>query len=321
MKHTHTQTQCTHKNTCNSSFSSQILSIVRAWYGGPHKHHGFVNGIDKLSLWQEGNEKGKIVTEILRDSIRLDGALDFNATKQGCNAIFDFGNDWSCWKVLVVEYRYGEGPVKTWFSPSEAGEPYDCFLPANLYLHEQACVSTNSVGLKTNRMQICIQIPWDKKNVYLHLNEKTTIYTVKSIIQDKRGIPTFAQFLTNNARVLEDGRTLADYNIEEDSQLHLGGILGWKVAWINFWGNRLRMVRMRITFERLLEQGITPQIMSVFAMPLSVWRELGFGPQHALEMDKEDCKLVFDLEKEDLVKTLTQRKARSRRRFRSVHKV
>ena len=79
-------------------------------------------------------------------------------------------------------------------------------------------------------------------------------------------------------------------------------------------------ISMRITFERLLEQGITPQIMSAFAMPLSVWRELGFGPQHALEMDREDCKLVFDLEKEDLVKTLTQRKARSRRRFRSVRK-
>jgi hypothetical protein len=57
------------------------------------------------------------------------------------------------------------------------------------------------------------------------------------------------------------------------------------------------MVSMHITFEHLLEEDIIQKIMSTFSMPLSVWTELGFGQQHTLKMNKEDCKLVFDLEK------------------------
>jgi hypothetical protein len=37
------------------------LIVVRAWYGGPHKHFGEVTGISASSpwLWKEGNEQGK----------------------------------------------------------------------------------------------------------------------------------------------------------------------------------------------------------------------------------------------------------------------
>ena len=38
------------------------------------------------------------------------GELNFNPSKKGCNAIFNFGDFWTCWKVLVVEYQYGNGP-------------------------------------------------------------------------------------------------------------------------------------------------------------------------------------------------------------------
>ena len=108
------------------------LSIVRAWYGCPEGHSGEVAPIDASQswLWQEGESKGKIVTDIVEGYVRFDGALDFNRQKEGSNGIFDFGHLWDCWKVLAIEYRYGAGPVKTWLSESLPWEPYSVCLPA-----------------------------------------------------------------------------------------------------------------------------------------------------------------------------------------------
>lgn len=62
---------------------------------------------------------------------------------------------------------------------------------------------------------------------------------------------------------------------------------------------------MNVTYDQLIEKGLSTEIMQCFSYPLSGWVDLGFKPQHAIVLTDEESLRVFGMGCNELRTILT----------------